>query len=90
MKRSKLISGFMFGRSLAVIEVWFYYLHNEWMAEPRAIGQVVAPVYVQAMNGHQLFTQLILLKKSDVIFSSVACLHCQKELNDRVKFAFAL
>jgi peroxiredoxin len=86
MKRSKIIACVMLVVFLAVLAAGFYYLHSEWMVEPLAIGQTIAPVYVQTMNGIQRSTQSIFVKKSMVLFFSTACSHCQKELSDMAAY----
>ena len=66
----------------AIPVIGFLYLRNQWIIQPFKIGEQIPSVKVQTLEGKEVLASSVLTRKSVLIFFSIDCSHCQKEMND--------
>jgi peroxiredoxin len=78
-KRSAII---MLVILIAIPVIGFLYLKNQWIVQPLEIGVHIPSAKVQTLDGKEIAVDSVLTRKTVLIFFSIDCSHCQKEMID--------
>ena len=78
-KRSAII---MLVTLIAIPVIGFLYLKNQWIVQPLEIGVRIPPAKVQTLDGKEIAVDSVITRKTVLIFFSIDCSHCQKEMAD--------
>jgi peroxiredoxin len=67
---------------IAIPVIGFMYFKNQWIVQPLEIGVRVPSAKVQTIDGKEIAIDFVLTRKTVLIFFSIDCSHCQKEMID--------
>ena len=68
-----VITGFVAG---------YIYIQNKMFVQPLTVGEIVPPVVVQTLDGKDVSTRSLFIKRSVVIFFSTSCSHCEDAIKN--------